>query len=45
MKYRKLGNTGVIVSEVSLGTMQFGGAMNMGSLGAGSHDKDGEGGS
>jgi len=33
MKYRKLGNTGVIVSEVSLGTMQFGGAMNMGSLG------------
>lgn len=33
MKYRKLGNTGVIVSEVALGTMQFGGAMNMGNLG------------
>ncbi|GAB6276142.1 MAG: aldo/keto reductase [Rectinema sp.] len=33
MKYRKLGNTGVIVSEVALGTMQFGEAMNMGSLG------------
>jgi aryl-alcohol dehydrogenase-like predicted oxidoreductase len=33
MKYRKLGNTGVIVSEVALGTMQFGGKMNMGNLG------------
>jgi aryl-alcohol dehydrogenase-like predicted oxidoreductase len=33
MKYRKLGNTGLIVSEVSLGTMQFGGKMNMGNLG------------
>ncbi len=33
MKYRKLGNTGLIVSEVALGTMQFGGKMNMGSLG------------
>ncbi|MEN6297828.1 MAG: aldo/keto reductase [Rectinema sp.] len=33
MKYRKLGNTGVIVSEVALGTMQFGGTMNMGNLG------------
>ena len=32
MKYRRLGNTGVIVSEVALGTMQFGGAMNMGNL-------------
>jgi aryl-alcohol dehydrogenase-like predicted oxidoreductase len=33
MKYRRLGNTGVIVSEVTLGTMQFGGKMNMGNLG------------
>ncbi len=33
MKYRKLGNTGLIVSEVALGTMQFGGKMNMGNLG------------
>lgn len=33
MKYRRLGNTGVIVSEVALGTMQFGGGMNMGNLG------------
>jgi len=33
MKYRKLGNTGLIVSEVALGTMQFGGQMNMGNLG------------
>jgi len=33
MKYRKLGNTGVIVSEVALGSMQFGGKMNMGNLG------------
>jgi aryl-alcohol dehydrogenase-like predicted oxidoreductase len=33
MKYRKLGNTGLIVSEVALGTMQFGGTMNMGNLG------------
>src|SRR6202021_2078743 len=33
MKYRKLGNTGLIVSEVTLGTMQFGGRMNMGNLG------------
>jgi aryl-alcohol dehydrogenase-like predicted oxidoreductase len=33
MKYRKLGNTGVIVSEVALGTMQFGSKMNMGNLG------------
>jgi len=33
MKYRKLGNTGLIVSEVGLGTMQFGGKMNMGNLG------------
>jgi aryl-alcohol dehydrogenase-like predicted oxidoreductase len=32
MKYRKLGNTGLIVSEVALGTMQFGGRMNMGNL-------------
>jgi aryl-alcohol dehydrogenase-like predicted oxidoreductase len=33
MKHRKLGNTGLIVSEVALGTMQFGGRMNMGNLG------------
>jgi len=30
MKYRKLEDTGLIVSEVALGTMQFGGRMNMG---------------
>jgi aryl-alcohol dehydrogenase-like predicted oxidoreductase len=33
MKYRKLGNTGLIISELALGTMQFGGKMNMGNLG------------
>ena len=33
MKYRKLGHTGLIVSEVALGSMQFGGRMNMGNLG------------
>jgi aryl-alcohol dehydrogenase-like predicted oxidoreductase len=33
MKFRKLGNTGLIVSELALGTMQFGGKMNMGNLG------------
>src|ERR1700681_863593 len=33
MRYRKLGNTGLIVSSVGLGTMQFGGKMNMGNLG------------
>jgi aryl-alcohol dehydrogenase-like predicted oxidoreductase len=33
MKYRKLGNTGLIISEVALGTMQFGRKMNMGNLG------------
>src|SRR6202042_1801573 len=32
MKHRKLGNTGLIVSQVALGTMQFGGKMNMGNL-------------
>ena len=32
MKYRKLGHTGLIVSEVALGSMQFGGKMNMGNL-------------
>src|SRR6202166_2680317 len=32
MRYRKLGNTGLIVSSVALGTMQFGGKMNMGNL-------------
>src|SRR5450432_4052561 len=29
MKYRKLGNSGVLVSSLSLGTMQFGQAMKM----------------
>lgn len=33
MKYRKLGNTGLIVSEFALGSMQFGAKMNMGNLG------------
>lgn len=33
MKYRKLGNTGIVVSAVTLGTMQFGNQMNMGRLG------------
>jgi len=33
MRYRKLGHTGLIVSEVALGSMQFGGKMNMGNLG------------
>ena len=33
MRYRKLGNTGLIVSSLALGTMQFGGKMNMGNLG------------
>jgi aryl-alcohol dehydrogenase-like predicted oxidoreductase len=33
MKYRRLGHTGLIVSEVALGSMQFGGGMNMGNLG------------
>jgi aryl-alcohol dehydrogenase-like predicted oxidoreductase len=33
MRYRKLGNTGLIVSSVALGTMQFGGKMKMGNLG------------
>ena len=33
MKYRKLGNTGLIVSEVALGSMQFGRKMKMGNLG------------
>jgi aryl-alcohol dehydrogenase-like predicted oxidoreductase len=28
-----MGNTGLIVSGVALGTMQFGGKMNMGNLG------------
>lgn len=32
MKYRNLGNTGLIVSELALGTMQFGQKMNMGNL-------------
>jgi aryl-alcohol dehydrogenase-like predicted oxidoreductase len=33
MKHRKLGHTGLIVSEMALGSMQFGGQMNMGNLG------------
>jgi len=33
MQYRRLGNSGLIVSALSLGTMQFGQAMNMGQLG------------
>jgi|ERR1700686_415070 len=33
MRYRKLGNTGLIVRRVALGTMQFGGKMNRGNLG------------
>jgi aryl-alcohol dehydrogenase-like predicted oxidoreductase len=33
MEYRKLGNSGLIVSALSLGTMQFGKGMNMGGLG------------
>ncbi|MES1165968.1 MAG: aldo/keto reductase [Verrucomicrobiota bacterium] len=33
MKYRKLGNTGLLVSAFGLGTMQFGKKMNMGGLG------------
>ncbi|MBL8155003.1 MAG: aldo/keto reductase [Anaerolineae bacterium] len=32
MKYRRLGNSGLIVSALSLGTMQFGQAMNVGRL-------------
>ena len=33
MRYRRLGNTGLVVSSVALGTMQFGNRMNMGNLG------------
>ena len=33
MKYRRLGNAGLIVSELAVGSMQFGGKMNMGNLG------------
>ena len=33
MQYRRLGNSGLIVSALSLGTMQFGKGMNMGGLG------------
>jgi aryl-alcohol dehydrogenase-like predicted oxidoreductase len=32
MQYRRLGNSGLIVSALSLGTMQFGMSMNMGQL-------------
>ena len=32
MKYRRLGHSGLIVSEVALGTMQFGQKANMGNL-------------
>lgn len=34
MKYRRLGHTGLVVSEIALGTMQFGQKMNMGNLDA-----------
>ncbi len=33
MEYRRLGNSGLIVSALALGTMQFGQGMNMGGLG------------
>ena len=33
VRHRRLGHTGLIVSEVALGSMQFGGRMNMGNLG------------
>jgi aryl-alcohol dehydrogenase-like predicted oxidoreductase len=33
MRHRTLGHTGLIVSEVALGSMQLGGKMNMGNLG------------
>lgn len=33
MRCRKLGNSGLLVSELALGTMQFGRSMNLGSLG------------
>jgi aryl-alcohol dehydrogenase-like predicted oxidoreductase len=39
MKYRKLGNSGVLVSSLSLGTMQFGRAMKMGGLGQDQTDR------
>ncbi len=32
MEYRRLGHSGLIVSSVSLGTMQFGSGMNLGNL-------------
>lgn len=32
MRYRTLGNSGLIVSEIALGTMQFGRKMNVGNL-------------
>jgi aryl-alcohol dehydrogenase-like predicted oxidoreductase len=33
MEYRKLGHSGIIVSAVALGSMQFGSGMNLGNLG------------
>jgi len=39
MKYRRLGNSGLIVSEIALGTMQFGQKMNMGNLDQKATDK------
>src|SRR5467141_2986423 len=33
VRHRTLGHTGLIVSEMALGSMQFGGQMNMGNLG------------
>jgi aryl-alcohol dehydrogenase-like predicted oxidoreductase len=38
MRYRKLGNSGLIVSAVALGTMQFGGKMNVGNLDQSDHE-------
>jgi aryl-alcohol dehydrogenase-like predicted oxidoreductase len=39
MKYRKLGNSGLVVSAFALGTMQFGTKMNMGGLGQNETDR------
>ncbi len=39
MVYRKLGNSGLIVSAVALGTMQFGSKMNVGNLDQKATDK------
>lgn len=39
MQYRRLGHSGLIVSQVALGTMQFGQKMNMGNLDQTATDK------